>query len=316
MSSAKNKSKYQKRYVRFLAKHLAPAKPLRIIFDSSDGTTGPILKQLMTNHRQRATDNKQLTTRLLNGRPDGRFPAHGPDPWKPGAMKTLKKEIKKRKADLGIIFDADGDRVFFLDDKARILEPGVATLLLSGKTKNSILIDARMGFLVREVMKKRKIKVVNSRVGHSFIKQTMRARKISFGAEVSGHYYFKKFFYSDSGIFAAIQCLNAVSHLKTPLSLWVNSLPRYFNSGEINFKVKNQERIIKKITAQFKNRSRKFSELDGVKMEFETQKGRWWFIARSSNTQNLLRLIVEADNKKLLQEKLQSLVRIIKSSEQ
>jgi phosphomannomutase len=134
---------YQAHYAQFLATRLKLKRPLRVVFDSSNGTTGPILRQLTTN-------NRQLTTKLLNARPNGRFPAHGPDPWQPGAMNQLKIAVKKFKADCGIIFDADGDRVFFIDDRGRQIDPDHVAILVSKNLSGPVILDQRMGYAIRD----------------------------------------------------------------------------------------------------------------------------------------------------------------------
>jgi phosphomannomutase len=295
-------SKYQNRYVVFLKKELKIKKQFSVIFDCSDGTTGPIVKSLFSQH-------PLVKARFLNSRPNGRFPAHGPDPWKRGATRELKENVKKHKADLGVIFDADGDRVFFVDDKSRIIPPDVVGMLLAHNVKDRVLIDIRMGFLIREYFKKKKIKIFDSRVGHYFIKNTMRKNKIPLGIEMSGHYYFRKFFYADSGIFSSIQVLNSLEKISEPLSSFIDSLPKYFQSGEINFEVGDKEKVMERIKKIFKPKAVKISLIDGIKMEFGNSRGRWWFGVRASNTQNLLRLNIESDNQKLLDQKIKKIAK-------
>src|SRR3990167_6992312 len=173
-------------YSDFLKKNLNPQKKLKVIFDCSNGTAGPILKQLTIN-------NEQLTTYFINDKPDGNFPAHGPNPLKSGALKQLQNKVKKYKADLGIIFDADGDRVFFIDNLGRFINPdAIAKLLIWNLKPKKIIIDVRTGWLIKKMMRK---------------------TNADFAAEYSGHYYFKNFFFVDSGILAAIEIINAISKL-------------------------------------------------------------------------------------------------------
>ena len=175
-------------YSDFLKKNLNPQKKLKVIFDCSNGTAGPILKQLTIN-------NEQLTTYFINDKPDGNFPAHGPNPLKSGALKQLQNKVKKYKADLGIIFDADGDRVFFIDNLGRFINPdAIAKLLIWNLKPKKIIIDIRTGWLIKKIKnQKSKIKIIKSRVGHYFIKKLMRKIDADFSAEYSGHYYFKNF---------------------------------------------------------------------------------------------------------------------------
>src|SRR3989344_3207106 len=188
---------YIKIYVQFLKKFLKPKRKLTVVFDCSNGSTGEILARFIKTY-------KLTNFKLINQRPDGRFPAHGPDPMKPGAMDDLCQTVRKYKADLGVIFDADGDRVFFVDDRGRPVHSDVVAGLLSKNFNGQAILDVRAGYLAREFIVAGlprpgggKKKIVNSRVGHYFIKKLMREKKIPFAAEVSGHYYFQDFFFAD-----------------------------------------------------------------------------------------------------------------------
>src|SRR3989344_6249422 len=276
---------YTKLYASFLLKNFKVEKPISVVFDCSNGATGPVLNNLFSS-------SLNIRAKIINSKPDGNFPAHGPNPFKSGALNQLKKEVLKNKADLGIIFDGDGDRVIFVDDKAREVAPDLAALALALNFKGPVLLTPLSGFLMREKMEKAGRKIFESRVGHTFIKKTMREKEITFAAEVSGHYYFKNFFYNDSGIFAAIKILNFISGLKSSgasFSARIDSYPKYFKIPETNFPVKNKKAAITELEKFFKNQARKISHLDGVKMEFEGQDGAWWFSARESNTEDLLR---------------------------
>src|SRR3989338_4263166 len=186
-------------YSDFLKKNLNPQKKLKVIFDCSNGTAGPILKQLTIN-------NEQLTTYFINDKPDGNFPAHGQNPLKSGALKQLQNKVKKYKADFGIIFDADGDRVFFIDNLGRFINPdAIARLLIWNLKPKKIIIDIRTGWLVKNLKsqsapsasaswrmgrRRTNLKIIESKVGHYFIKKLMRKIDADFSAEYSGHYYF------------------------------------------------------------------------------------------------------------------------------
>lgn len=296
-------------YVKFLKKFLNPQKKLKIVFDCSNGAAGLILKKIFP-------DYQLLITNYLNDKPDGNFPGHGPNPLKKGALRDLQLTVKKYKADLGIIFDADADRVFFIDNKERFVNPdAIANLLIWHLKSKKIIIDARTGWLIKKIQDSR-FKIYESRVGHYFIKKLMRKINADFAAEYSGHYYFKKFFSVDSGIMAAIEVINAVSKLPYSLSDFINLLPQYRRSNELNFKIKNPDRFIKKIEKYFKSKNSKYKilhigYLDGLTMEFNPPAGGWWFNIRPSNTEPLIRLNIEAENKKLLDKELQKLHSLI-----
>lgn len=288
-------------YVKFLKKFLKPKKNMKVVFDCSNGTTGLVLSQLFKGQ-------KKIDAKLINYRPDGRFPAHGPNPMERGALKDLKKKIKKEKADLGAIFDADGDRVFFVDDKARLVSADVCAASIGANFKGPVVLTPLSGYLVREIFKKEGKKIIESRVGHYFIKKAMKKVKAKFGAETSGHYYFNiQNTYYDSGVLAVIYFINAVSNLKENLSDWIDSLPRYYHSGELNFKVKNKKQLLHKIEQEFRKNARKISKLDGLKVEFDD----YWFSIRPSQTEDLVRLNLEAKSKKTLKKALARIKKLI-----
>ena len=301
-------------YAKFLNKFLNPQKELKVVFDSSNGTTGLVLKKIR---------HSRLKTILLNDRPDGNFPAHGPNPMADKASSELQIKVKTEKADLGIIFDADGDRAFFIDDKGRMISSDIISYLLihSIKPKKAI-IDARSGWLLRRHLDK-KTKILECRVGHFFIKKLMRKTGTEFAGERSGHYYFpalggsaphgKNTIYFDSGIIAAIQAINAASQLPFKLSNYIDLLPRYYESPELNFKTKNGHRLMDAIERIYRNKTDKISHLDGLSAEMKsiTTGGEWWFNLRTSNTEPTIRLNIEADSKKLLDLKTKELEKVI-----
>ena len=291
---------YIKIYADFLNKKLNPQKKLKVIFDCSNGTAGLVLKQLTTN-------DKQLTTHFINDKIDGNFPSHGPNPSAIGALEQLQKTVLKEKADLGAIFDADGDRVFFIDNLGRFIDPDTITrLLIWHFNPKKVVIDVRTGWLVKRLITK-DLKLTTSKAGHYFIKKLMKEFNADFGAEKSGHYYFpikneKNISYIDSGIITAIEVINALSKLPYSLADFNDLLPQYCRSGEINIKmnnesgIRNYESLLKKIENKFKNQAVKVSYLDGLTIESDD----WWFNLRPSNTEPVLRLNIEAKKKEIV----------------
>lgn len=297
-----NNESYTKTYVDFLRRFFDLKRPLKIVFDCSNGTTGPVLKKV-------AASCSMLQTLFINDNPDGNFPAHGPNPMLKGATKQLETAVKKHKADLGIIFDADGDRVFIIDNQGRPLHPDIVAYLLAWYLKpKKIVINTPTGWLVRN-LKSQGIKIFESPVGYVFVSRLMKKTGSGFAAEHSAHYYFDNFFYRDAGILAAILIINAVSLLPYRLSDFVDLLPQYYRSWEINFVVKNKERMLKIIENEYERGAKKNSHSDGLKMEFNN----YWFNVRPSNTEPLLRLNIETTSKKLLNQKIKELKRIISS---
>ena len=300
---SKDKTNYFKIYASYLENFINLKVPMKVVFDCSNGPAGRVLERVK---------NKNLKIKLINNRPDGRFPAHSPDPLKKNSLSNLKKAVINFGADLGVIFDADGDRVFFVDNLGKKVLPDQVAFILGNKFKK-IIIDPRMGFLIR----KSGINFVESRVGHLFIKKIMKDKNINFGAEYSGHYYFafkfgKKKSYFDSGIFASLVFINKVSKLKKNnilLSQYLEILPNYYRSQEINFLVKNKTEVINKIKQYFlQQKPLKVSMVDGVRMEFKD----YWFSLRQSNTENLLRLNAEAATSQGLRNIISKISSLIK----
>lgn len=300
-------------YAEFLKKNLNPKKPLKVIFDCSNGTTGPIIKEIFK--KKSISPANKIKIVLINEKPNGAFPAHGPNPLSKGATNDLIKKIKEEKADFGIIFDADGDRAFFLDNNGKqINSDTVARLLIWQLKSKKIIVDVRAGWLIKKIKnQKSKIKIYESRVGHYFIKNLMKKIKADFGAENSGHYYFSPSanFYFDSGILAAIHFINAASNIPYSLKNFINLLPRYYHSEEINFKINPKMKKIKieAVKKYFIKQINKISELDGLTMEFND----WWFNLRASNTEPYIRLNVEATNKNILDESIKKIYALISS---
>lgn len=300
-------NKYFNLYAGFLRKASVIRRPLKVVFDCSNGTTGLVIKKFL----QPTTHNLQSI--LINGKPDGNFPAHGPNPTIKGVLKQLQKTVLQNKADLGVIFDADGDRAFFVDNKGRAIDSDIiAYLLIWHFDAKKVMIDLITGWLVKKIAKRElNVKIIESRVGHYFMKKLMRKEKLEFGSERSGHYYFNKFFYLDSGIMAAIEVMNAVSKLPYSLADFVDLLTGfYFKTGEVNFKFSgSMENIISALRRKYGKLAQKISRLDGITMEFPE----WWFNVRFSGTEPLLRLNLETENSGMLKRKFREIKKIIDS---
>ncbi len=304
-------------YANFLKRFISPKHPLMVVFDCSNGTTGLVIKKLFKTHQ------------LINYNPDGNFPAHGPNPLKNGAADELQRTVLREKADLGIIFDADGDRVFFIDNRGRFVDPDVIARLLIWHLKpKKITIGVRTGYLIKKSqIQNPKFQILISRTGHYFFKKLMRRKNADFGAERSGHYYFpasagKKFYFS-SGILAAIETINAVSRLPYALADFADLLPQYYRSGEIIFKSQISsvkfKKLLKKVESNLKTENHQLkirvSRLDGLTMEFNPSMGSGWrFNLRSSNTEPLIRLNIEAKNKNVLQKEKKGLMLQLRSA--
>lgn len=299
---------YIKEYVDFLRGFLSDdTNTINVVFDCSNGATGPIIERLFPD------------SIIINGRPDGNFPNHAPDPLHKGSLIMLQKKTRSEGCDVGVIFDADGDRVFFVDDRGRAVDPDVITyLLLWSLRPKRFISDIKTGWLIKKDLfgtahhKLLDIERNKSKTGHYFIKKAMRKWNAEFGHEESGHYYFKEFFYCDSGIMTVVEVLNALAKLPYTLSQFIDMLPTTYKSAETNFSVPFalHGSLLKHIEATYKKHAVGVSKLDGITMEFKDPD--WWFNVRFSNTEPLARLNMEARDKHVYDERFEELTALLK----
>jgi phosphomannomutase len=219
----------------------------------------------------------------------------------------VQKEVLKKQCALGISFDGDGDRVGFVDEKGEVVGGDLITALLAQGLEekgSAVIYDLRSSRVVREEIERLGMRPVESRVGHTFLKANMRKENAVMGGEVSGHYYFRDFFFADSAIFATLSVLDMLCRENEKFSEIVKPLRKYAHSGEINFDVSDKDKILDRVVAHFADA--KISYLDGIKVEYwdsANLKESWWFSLRPSNTENLLRLNLEASSPELLAQK-------------
>jgi len=249
------------------------------------------------------------TTHLLK-KIDGKFPNHQPDPLKEENLIMIKSEVIKKKLDLGLAFDGDGDRVMFIDEKGNWVRADIITALmtyiLQSKDKNKkVLYDLRSTNFIKETAQSLGGQAIMSRVGHTFIKVSMRDNDIYFAGEVSGHYYWQELFCGEAPFFAVFTILKYLKEKKMTLSQAVAPFQKYFQSPEINFKVNDCQAIIKKLEAKYSDG--KQNKIDGLRVDYND----WWFLVRASNTEPVLRLGLEAKNKELLDQKIVELTKEI-----
>ena len=238
---------------------------------------------------------------------------------KEGATDKLKELVLKEEADLGIAFDGDADRVFFIDDTGEMMQSDFITALISEEVLadnpgSTILYDLRSSWIVPETIEQLGGKPKMCRVGHSFIKDTMRKENSIFSGELSGHFYFKFDFDEfssvyDSGIVTALWIMKLLSSKKQALSKLVAPLRRYHSSSEINSEVEDKEGKMKELAKKYS--SGKLSWLDGIKVDFDD----WWFNVRASNTEPFLRLNLEAKTKELMDKKKKEVLDVIRATD-
>ena len=245
---------------------------------------------------------------------DGTFPNHEANPIDPKNLKDLQKAVKKNKADLGLAFDGDADRCFLVDENGEIVNPSDLTCLVAARElarvpSSTIIYNLISSRAVLEVVEENGGKGLRSRVGHSYIKKMMADSGAIFGGEHSGHFYFKDFWRADSGALAALHAIAALGSSNASISKILKPYQRYVSSGEINSVVSDAAAEMKKIEAKYGSQSGvEINHLDGLSVNGDT----WWFNLRSSNTEPLLRLNVEAKTQARMEKVRDEVLKAIK----
>jgi phosphomannomutase len=249
---------------------------------------------------------------------DGRFPNHEPNPLVPANVEALKELVAVTKADVGVIYDGDADRVMFVDENSRFISPDLMIAVLGHYfleergEKGPVLQDIRSSKAVGEYITPMGAQMNTWRVGRAFAAIKLRELDGVYGGELAGHYYFRDFFYSDSGLLASILILNVVAKMKAQgvsLSQLIARIEKYQNSGEINFKIERKKEAMDAVRDYFMSteESTAYMDFDGYRVEFPD----WWFNIRPSNTEPYLRFLCEATSKELLDEKVAKVREIV-----
>ena len=286
--------------------HKNKIRNLKIVVDAGNGMAGKMIPLVYKNI---PVEIVPLYFKL-----DGTFPNHLADPSKFENLKELQKVVIKEKCDFGIAFDGDADRIFFIDENGVVSNASlISSLMIKSilrKHKNEkIIYNLVCSGIVPETIKKYGGKAILERVGHSFIKDTMRKTKAVFACEHSAHYYFRHNFNADSGLIASLIVAEIVSKENKPLSSLLKEFKKYYKIEETNFKVKDKESKLREIERYLKGKNpKKMMTMDGLSVYFND----YWFNVRPSNTEPLLRLNLEADTKELMEEKKGELVKVIK----
>lgn len=263
-------------------------KPLKVVVDGGNGMAGPMVGPLLEYLGLELDKNYFI--------PDGNFPDHEPNPMLPENRAFIMERVVETGADLGIAWDGDADRCFFIDDKGEFvagdfLTALLAESLLAKQPGSTILYDVRASRAVADTVEKLGGTALVNRVGHAFFKTRMRDEDAIFGGEVSGHYYFRDFYCADSGTIPALLMLEILSQAERPLSAMLAELKaKYFISGEINSEVDDAEAKLEEIVVTYEAQGATIGRLDGVSVDFDD----WHFNVRASNTEPLLRLCLES----------------------
>jgi len=270
----------------------AKVRPFRIAVDAGNGMAGLTVPKVFAH--------LPCTVIPLYFELDGTFPNHPASPIEPENMVDLQRAVREHGCDLGVAFDGDADRMFLVDERGTIIGGDIVTALVGVQTLQhhpgaKILYNLICSRSVPEAITRAGGVPVRSRVGHSIIKKTMREEQIPFGGEHSGHFYFEKNWYADSGMIALMSCLEVFSAQTEPVSAVIAPIDHRSRSGEINSHVTDIPAMLRKIESHY--RDAEIDHLDGLTISYPD----WWMNIRPSNTEPLLRLNVEGDTPALME---------------
>ncbi|MCQ2974018.1 MAG: phosphomannomutase/phosphoglucomutase [Bacteroidales bacterium] len=294
-------------YLDFQKKYFSDISNIKVGVDCSNGAGTLIAKDVWGN-----------TPIYINEKLDGNFPCHAPNPLIPQNTVQMQQLVVKEQLDLGIVFDGDADRVVFVDNKGRHVPPDLAIAAMGnyffGEQKRSgyVIEDIRTSKSVEEYLQQFGAKVFMWKVGRANAAPKLRELDGLFGGEYAGHYYFRDFFFSDSGVLAGSIILQVVSKLKANNKTFadlIDEIRNYENSGEINFKIEDKRGAMERVKNYYvsKEKPTAIYDFDGYRVEYKD----WWFNIRMSNTEAYLRLLCEAKTKELLDEKVQEITNLI-----
>ena len=293
-------NEYVKHVLSFI--DLSKLRPLKIVVDAGNGMAGKMIPLVFKDLPIKITE--------MYFELDGSFPNHVPNPIKSKNLTDLQRKVKSKKANLGIAFDGDGDRVFFVDEKGKIIKSSLVFALLVKKVlekypKGKVVYNMVCSKIVPETIKELGGEAIIGRTGHSFIKHKMKETGAVFAGEHSGHYYFKENFGADSGLIAFLIILEIISTTKKSFSQLIKPFKKYFSIEQTNFKIENQDEILRRLEGKY--RDGKLSHIDGLSVEYPD----WRFSIRPSNTEVLLRLNLEANSEALMKEKFKEVSGLI-----
>ena len=297
----------RKDYLDFLLKYKGDWSDLKIAMDVSNGMASLFVRDIFGDQPSYIYEEMPRS-----------FPNHEPNPLVPANVEDLKKLVAQTKADVGVIFDGDADRVMFVDENSRFISPDLMIAVLGHYfleergEKGYIHQDIRSSKAVGEYLAPMGGIMNTWRVGRAFAALKLRELDGVYGGELAGHYYFRDFFYSDSGLLAAILILNVVAKMKAQgvsLSQLISRIEKYQNSGEINFRLERKQEAMDAVRDHFMSTEKATASMDfdGYRVEFP----QWWFNIRPSNTEPYLRFLCEATSKELLDEKVAKVREIV-----
>ncbi|MBO6050721.1 MAG: phosphomannomutase/phosphoglucomutase [Bacteroidales bacterium] len=294
-------------YLEFQKQYHHDCSNLKIVMDCSNGMASILVKDIF------GTQPIYMYNEL-----DGSFPNHEANPLEPQNVEDLQKRVLREKADIGVIFDGDADRVMFVDEKGQFIPPDLMIAVLAHyfveekNVQGKVIVDIRTSKSVTEYIENMGREIYIWRVGRAFAALKLREIDGAFGGEFAGHYYFRDFYYSDSAMIAAQVILHVISEMKkksVSVSQLIAQIATYRNTGEINFKIEDKKGAMEAMRAHFcaQEPYTKFMDFDGCRIEFKD----WWFNVRPSNTEPYLRLLMEAKTQALLDAKLAEAKKIL-----
>ncbi len=301
-------------YIEFLLKYKTDMSGLGIAMDLSNGMAALLIKDIMGE----GGDNLHY----IYDNMDGTFPNHEANPLIPENTLDLRNLVAQKGCDIGVIFDGDADRVMFVDENSRFISPDLMIALLGHYfleergERGPVLQDIRSSKAVGEYLTPMGGEIHTWRVGRAFAAHKLREINGIYGGELAGHYYFRDFFYSDSGIMAALIILGITAKLKkrgVKLSEAIAAIEKYDNSGEINFRIEKKREAMDKVRDYFLSEESAVAsfDFDGYRVEFPE----WWFNIRPSNTEPYLRYLAEAKGAELLAQKVAKVKDLLKEFE-
>jgi phosphomannomutase len=283
-------------------------RPLKVVADAGNGMAGHTVPEVFAG--------LPVTLVPLYFELDGTFPNHEANPIDPANLADLQQAVLEHGADVGLAFDGDADRCFVVDERAQIVSPSVLTALIAARELDrepgaTIIHNLITSRAVPEIITEHGGVPVRTRVGHSFIKTRMAETGAVFGGEHSGHFYFRDFWFADSGMLAALHVLAALGGQDAPLSQLLASYGRYVASGEINSEVSDQRAATEAVRQVFARRPGiAMDDMDGLTVTGQD----WWFNVRPSGTEPLLRLNVEASDEPTLATTRDEVLRIVRGA--
>ncbi len=281
-------------------------KPLKIVVNALNGVAGLTIKKLL--------DRLPVEVIEVDFEPEPNFPKGEPDPLLPKRQTETSKLVKKHRADLGASFDGDGDRCLFFTEEGNFIRGSYVVALLAehilkkNKDQGKVITDCRLFWPAQEIVEKAGGKLIINKPGHTYLKQAMRDHQALFAGEVSGHFYYRNYYYADSGLLTLLYFLEFLSSSKSTLTEMIAPLAKkYPASDEINFKAENKEEILKRAETVY-GKEGKIERVDGIGVNLD----KWRFNLRPSGTEPKIRLNLEAKDKTTLNKKEQELISFIK----